>query len=145
MIRTKRITIPGLAVVVASACSEPTAPARDVSQARLSPNDPRSSVLVSVTAGHGPFDCVRDRGAPDSASFTFAATPGQAATLLVIDNGVQGLNGTIELNGETVVSHPMFGGNGPVNLAVPVTLAASNTLVCKLEGKPGSGLRMTVK
>jgi hypothetical protein len=90
--------------------------------------------------------CVRAKGKPVAQSFTFsgAGFEENTFTLEVEDNGVQGLNGTIELNGETVVTHPMLGGNGPVLLQIPVTIATDNTIVCKLEGKPGSGLSFFV-
>ena len=57
---------------------------------------------------------------------------------------MQGLNGTIDFNGVTVVTHPMFGGNGPLDLLVPVTIATDNAIVCTLEGKPGSGVSIFV-
>ena len=126
------------AVLVVAACSEPTAsPA--VSAAAKSAN------LIVVGGGFGPVDCVRGTGKPQSVTFNFSGADGQAAVLHLTDNGVQGLNGTIELNGEVVVTHPMLGGTDPLDLSVPVTLAAANTLVCKLEGKPGSGLTMSVQ
>ena len=87
--------------------------------------------------------CTRSTGQPIEVSFPFSGAPG-SATLGVTDNGELGLNGTITLNGEVVVTHPMLGGNGPVALSVPVTLLADNVLVCKLEGKPGSGLAFQV-
>ncbi|MFI5312324.1 MAG: hypothetical protein ACHQQ3_13885, partial [Gemmatimonadales bacterium] len=90
--------------------------------------------------------CLRDAGKPDVFTFTFlgAGLEGTTYTLEVEDNGVQGLNGTIDFNGTTVVTHPMLGGNAPVDLLIPVTIATDNSIVCKLEGKPGSGVSIFV-
>ena len=130
--------------VIAAACSEPTTPVASAIRGGLNPNTPRSNAEGGPTAIFGPEQCLRETGKPVPEPFPFSASVG-AATLVVTDNGVLGLNGTIELNGKTVVYHPNVGGNDPLNLSVPVTLIeGSNTLVCKLEGKPGSGLTMTV-
>jgi hypothetical protein len=130
-------------LLLATACADQrsaTAPDRP-----LVPRGP-SSVIITVVGGPlAKGDCLRSTGKPVEVSFPFSATDGASATLTVTDNGVQGLNGTITLNGEEVVTHPMLGGNDPVHLAIPVTLASSNVLVCKLEGKPGSGLSFEVK
>jgi hypothetical protein len=129
-------------LLLATACADQrsaTAPDRS-----LVPRGP-SNV---ITVGGGPLakgDCLRSTGKPVEVSFSFNASDGASATLTVTDNGIQGLNGTITLNGEEVVTHPMLGGNDPVNLSIPITLAASNVLVCKLEGKPGSGLSFEVR
>ena len=101
---------------------------------------------VNVVGG-GPLltgDCTRSTSTPVAVTFTFSGTPGISDTLRVADNGELGLNGTITLNGQVVVGHPDLGGNGSVSLAVPVTLLPDNVLVCKLEGKPGSGLSFQI-
>jgi hypothetical protein len=135
----KRVALTLATLLFATACADqrtPTAPGTSlVPQGRLN------------ASGGGPLksgDCTRDKGKPVELSFTFLAGI-SSATLTVTDNGVQGLNGTITLNGVEVVTHSMLGGNGAVNLSVPVTTAASNVLVCKLEGKPGSGLSFVVQ
>jgi hypothetical protein len=136
----KRATLYLATLVLAAACTDQRAP--------TSPGGllvPRGRLNV---VGVGPLasgDCLRSTGKPVEVSFAFSATDGASATLTVTDNGIQGLNGTITLNGEVVVTHPMFGGNASLNLSVPVTLAADNVLVCKLEGKPGSGLSFQVQ
>jgi hypothetical protein len=127
-------------LLLAAACADQrsaTAPDRS-----LVPRDRSNAIQIPPLASG---DCTRSTGKPVEVSFLFAATDGGSATLTVTDNGVQGLNGTITLNGDEVVTHPMLGGNDPVNLSIPVTTAASNVLVCKLEGKPGSGLKFEVR
>jgi hypothetical protein len=136
----RRFTLTLATFLFATACADqrtPTAPGTSlVPQGRLN-----ASGGGSLASG----DCTRDRGKPVAVSFSFKATDGGSATLTVTDNGVQGLNGTITLNGVEVVTHPMLGGNGAVNLSVPVTTATNNVLVCTLEGKPGSGLLFVVQ
>jgi hypothetical protein len=135
----KKIALSAAALLFAAGCSD-----QGVTSAgkALGPSG-RSNAAAVVAAVGGPLaagDCLRSTGKPVEISFPFSATAG-SATLTVTDNGVQGLNGTITLNGVEVVTHPMLGGNGPVSLSIPVTTAAGdNVLVCKLEGKPGSGL-----
>mgnify|MGYP001232305795 CR=1 FL=1 len=138
---TRRTIFAILAVSGAIACSDQSTIATG-----LNPNGLKPSRAVGVGGGtiFGPAECLRTTGKPFEVPFTFAGQDGGAATLTVIDNGVLGLNGTIELNGVIVVNHPAVGGNEPLNLTVPITTAASNTLVCKLEGKPGSGLTLSV-
>lgn len=90
--------------------------------------------------------CVRETGKPEEKIFTFsgAGFEGSTYTLEVEDNGELGLNGTIDFNGQRVFNHPMFGGNGPMQLLAPVTIQTDNTIVCMLEGKPGSGVNIFV-
>ena len=136
------LRVAGAVVLVAIGCADPHTPTAPM--LGLVPNQ-RPNAVVAV--GGGPLvqgACTRDKGKPVAASFEFSATDGGAATLQVTDNGVQGLNGTITLNGNEVVTHAMLGGNGPVDLSVKVTTASDNVLVCKLEGKPGSGLTFQV-
>lgn len=136
------LRVAGAVVLVAIGCADPRTPTAPM--VGLVPNH-RSNAVVAV--GGGPLvqgACTRDKGKPVAASFEFSATDGGAAILQVTDNGVQGLNGTITLNGNEVVTHAMLGGNGPVDLSVAVTTASDNVLVCKLEGKPGSGLTFQV-
>jgi hypothetical protein len=136
----KRVALSLAVLLLATACAD-----------QRTPTTPGTSLVPNGrlnASGGGPLasgDCTRSTGKPVEVSFTFGATDGGSAMLTVTDNGVQGLNGTITLNGVEVVTHPMLGGNGPVNLSVPVTTAASNVLVCKLEGKPGSGLSFQVQ
>ncbi|HLA91526.1 MAG TPA: hypothetical protein VJL28_13950 [Gemmatimonadaceae bacterium] len=132
------------AVVVAAACTEPTTPVAKATRVGPNPNAPRLAALPIGPLPFGPVACLRAKGKPVAESFPFPWSDGVPATLIVTDNGVKGLNGTIELNGVTVVTHPMLGGNAPVALSVLIAPTADNTLVCKLEGKPGSGLTMTV-
>ena len=131
----------GFATIFAlGACAEQgtlTAPAKG-----LTPGG--RSKVVSVGGGAlAEGVCTRSTGQPIEVIFPFSGAPG-SATLGVTDNGVLGLNGTITLNGGVVVTHPILGGNAPVDLSVPVTLLSENVLVCKLEGKPGSGLAFQV-
>src|SRR5580692_8214036 len=121
-------------VLVAIGCADPHTPTAPM--AGPAPNQ-RSDIVI---IGGGPLAqgaCTRSTGQPVATSFEFTAVAGGTATLQVADNGVQGLNGTITLNGNEVVTHAMLGGNGPVNLSVTVTTASNNVLVCQLEGKPG--------
>jgi hypothetical protein len=128
-------------ILVLGACADNgavTSPAT-----RLTPGGRLNAVGVgggTLTSG----DCLRTTGKPVEVSFLFSGTPGSSDTLRVADNGELGLNGTITLNGQVVVGHPDLGGNGSVSLAVPVTLLPDNVLVCKLEGKPGSGLSFQI-
>ena len=118
------------------------------------PTAPAQSGIIQVgraahQSGGGTLfagQCVRDAGQPDTQVFAFsgAGFEGTTYTLEVEDNGVRGLNGTVDFNGQRVVSHPMLGGNGPVQLLIPVTIATDNTIVCTLEGKPGSGMSIFV-
>src|ERR1019366_6284128 len=118
----KRVALTLATLLLATACADqrtPTAPGTSlVPQGRL-----------NVVSGGLPYsgDCTRDKGKPVAVSFTFPAGV-SSATLTVTDNGVQGLNGTITLNGVEVVTHAMLGGNGAVNLSVPVTTTAVNVL-----------------
>ena len=137
----KRNALPLAMVFALAACAErgPLPTPWD----RLAPGG-RANVL---SVGEGPLvdgACTRDLDKPVETNFTFTADSGSVATLDVTDNGVLGLNGTLTLNGEVVVSHPMLGDGDPVDVAVPVTLLAENHLVCRLEGKPGSGLAFQV-
>jgi hypothetical protein len=128
--------------LVIGACADQravTAPAARLTPGgRLNVGGPGGSLISE--------SCTRTTGTPVEVTFTFTGTPGSSDSLRVVDNGELGLNGTITLNGEAVVTHPMLGGNGPVNLAVPVTLlpGVENVVICKLEGKPGSGLAFQV-
>jgi hypothetical protein len=136
----RRVVLSLVTVLLATACADqraPTAPGGS-----LMPQGRMNAIGGGALASG---DCTRSTGKPVAVSFTFPATDGGSATLTVTDNGMQGLNGTITLNGVEVVTHPMLGGNGAVNLSVPVTTAAANVLVCKLEGKPGSGLSFQVQ
>jgi|ERR1039458_10743398 hypothetical protein len=136
------LTVSAAVVLVAVGCAEPHTPT-----APVTPLAPNSRLHAAVVSGGGSLIqgvCTRNTGKPVAASFEFSGADGGTATLQVTDNGVQGLNGTITLNGNEVVTHAMLGGNGPVNLSVSVTTAADNILVCELEGKPGSGLAFQV-
>lgn len=138
----RRVAFSLATLMLAAACADQRSP--------VAPASSLASRAPSTTRGTPPPPklpsgvCTRRKGPPIDHSFSFTATAGTAATLHVKDNGELGLNGTITLNGEEVVTHPMFYGNSPVNLSVPITLAKSNVLVCELEGKPGSGLSWTV-
>jgi hypothetical protein len=142
----KRVVFSLATLLIAAACTDQrTSPSASHA---FGPNGRSNAAAAAVAAVGGPLasgDCTRSTGKPVEVSFPFSATDGGSATLTVIDNGVQGLNGTITLNGVEVVTHPMLGGNGPVSLSIPVTTAADNVLVCKLEGKPGSGLSFQVQ
>ncbi|HLA91525.1 MAG TPA: hypothetical protein VJL28_13945 [Gemmatimonadaceae bacterium] len=137
----KYLMLPLAAALVIAACSEPTTP---VAAARRGPNPNAPRLNVVGPAGFGPVDCLRETGKPVGVEWPFEAVAGPAS-LVVTGNGELGINGTIDLNGVTVVTHPMVGGNAPLSLTVPVTLVdGTNTLVCTLEGKPGSGVTLTV-
>ena len=173
------LSLSTLALALVAACSEPTAVTSKAASSALNPNGPPSAITINPGGGFvgfGPVSCVRERGKPKAISFTFTATAGQTATLHVVGNGVEGLNGAIFFNGRRVVSNRMLhpddgqaehqdehqGGDqgehqgehqdehqdehqaAGVNISVPLTLAAQNTLVCKLEGKPGSGVSLSV-
>jgi hypothetical protein len=134
----KRVVLSLAVLLLATACAD-----------QRTPTAPGTSLVPygRLNASGGPLagDCTRSSGKPVAVPFRFSA-PGGLATLTVTDNGVQGLNGTITLNGEEVVTHAMLGGNGPVSISKSVTLAAGdNVLVCQLEGKPGSGLSFQVQ
>jgi hypothetical protein len=140
MMRTILAVVAALGVLACSdASGTATGPAAE---------SPHVSKFVIVGGGggaiFGPQACLRTTGKPNSETFAFTGADGGSAHLVITDNGVQGLNGTITLNGVDVVTHSMFGGNAPVNDTIAITTAASNTIVCTLEGKPGSGLTMTV-
>ncbi|MFI5310522.1 MAG: hypothetical protein ACHQQ3_04780, partial [Gemmatimonadales bacterium] len=102
----KRILLSLGVVLVATACHD-----------SASPTGPTNSGFSKVgtlahQAGGGTLfqgACLRDAGKPDVFTFTFsgAGLEGTTYTLEVEDNGVQGLNGTIDFNGTTVVTHPM--------------------------------------
>jgi hypothetical protein len=134
-----------LSVVLAgAACRESVAPLAGPVQSGFTVVHPLANQGGTGTLFEGL--CVRETGKPEEKVFTFsgAGFEGSTYTLEVEDNGQLGLNGTIDFNGQRVFTHPMFGGNAPLQLLAPVTVATSNTIVCKLEGKPGSGVQIFV-
>lgn len=140
----KRASYAFLIAASAAACTASTEPSALAAPGGVEKVRSASSVVGPPAGGLCPETVIRQKGTPVVESFVFDGAEGQSANMVVTDNGIQGLNGTIELNGETIVNQSMLGGNGPVNLSIPVVLGASNTLKVRLTGKPGSGLTICI-
>lgn len=92
----------------------------------------------------GPETFLRDEGPPTIQTVTFQAVPGSSYVAELQEVVGKGGIGGVALNGQTLftLSPSPNVGTGPGR--VPVELAATNTLVARLVGKPGTGVRLAI-
>jgi hypothetical protein len=133
-----------ICIALAACSSEPTA--TSVGSGRLvgapvayvSPDDCGDCVF-------GPTTYTRAPGPPITVTETFAAIAGDKYIVDIDDLGSQGADGSVQLNGVTLMANRVLGEVGPRHVVVEVTLAASNDLEVRLGGKKGSQLQVSVR
>lgn len=92
----------------------------------------------------GPITLVRETGTPRSDIITFPAARGKPYIIDLDDLGTQGAEATVELNGATLLAPHATGDGSAQHVTDTLQLEDLNTLVVRLEGKPGSALRVAI-
>ena len=141
MRRTRHV--PLVLIIAAAACSPDDGPTATVA---------RQPTLASLDVAALCTDCVfeetftRGNGPPTVFTRSFWATAGTIYTVDIDDLGLQGGDGSVLLNGKTLMApRAVTGEVGPRRVTVTVTLNTTNSLEVRLLGKKNSQLRVTVK
>ncbi len=92
----------------------------------------------------GPRVYVRVGGKPTTEIHGFAADPEADYMIDIDDDGSQGADGSVVLNGEVLLSPRAGTDDASRHVRRPVVLAVDNTLEVRLTGKPGSHLRISI-
>jgi N-acetylneuraminic acid mutarotase len=87
---------------------------------------------------------VRGKGSPKADAVTFAATSGALYIVDLDDLGSQGADGSVVLNGVTLLAPRTAADTGARHVTTTVALNALNALVVRLLGKPGSVLQVAI-
>lgn len=87
---------------------------------------------------------VRETGAPNAQVTTFAASSGAEYVVDLDDLESRGADGSVVLNGDTLLAPRTATGIGPRHVTATLTLDPLNTLVVRLLGKPGSVLLVRI-
>src|SRR4051812_23099593 len=109
--------------------------------------DGRASAFVASPCADcvfGPITYTRASGGPQVITAPFTAAAGRYS-VDVDDLGSNGADGSVELNGVTLMVKRPPGQTGPRHVVVEVTLTTSNTFVIRLTGKKGSQLQVSVR
>lgn len=88
----------------------------------------------------GPVRVERRTGAPVLERFSFDADPLATYIIDIRTGGSQGLQGTMTLNGQGLLSPSQASGAGQVHVRKGLSLDASNVLEVRLTGQPGTFL-----
>lgn len=141
MRRARHISL--LLIFAAAACSPDDGPTATVA---------RQPTLASLDVAASCTDCVfdetftRGNGPPQLFTRSFWATAGTIYTVTIDDLGSQGADGSVVLNGQTLMaSRAVTGEVGPRRVTATVTLNTTNSLEVRLLGKKNSQLKVTVK
>jgi hypothetical protein len=92
----------------------------------------------------GPKVYTRDQGTPKTERTTFPGDPAADYVIDLDDNGSQGADGAVWLNGELLLAPRTSADLGPRHIRRAVQLAAANTLEVRLVGKPASTLTVSL-
>jgi predicted RNA-binding protein with TRAM domain len=135
--------IPLLLIFAAAACSPDDGPTATVA---------RQPTLASLDVAASCTDCVfdetftRGNGPPQLFTRSFWATAGTIYTVTIDDLGSQGADGSVVLNGQTLMApRAVTGEVGPRRVTVSMTLPNANALEVRLLGKKNSQLKVTVR
>jgi hypothetical protein len=134
-----------LACLALAACqSESTGPS--ASKATLL--DTRASAFVATPCADcvfGPTTYTRSNGGPETITATFAASAGGRYSVDIDDLGTTGADGSVELNGVTLLAKRQGQSTAPRHVVVEVMLGTGNTITIRLSGKKGSQLQVSVR
>src|ERR1051325_2586388 len=108
----------------------------------------RSASVAATTlcdpCTYGPATLLRDRGGPLTDTTRFTAAAGSTYIVDIDDLASQGADGSVALNGVSLMAPRAADEVGPRHVNTMVSLASANTLVVRLLGKPGSQLRIAI-
>jgi hypothetical protein len=134
-----------LACLALAACqSESTGP----SAAKASSMDGRARAFVATPCADcvfGPRTYTRVNGGPQVITETVMVAAAGQYSVDIDDLGTTGGDGSVELNGVTLMAKRLPGQSGPRHVVVEVTLGTSNNLVIRLTGKKGSQLQVSIR
>ena len=145
MVSLKRRLILVAAAAFVASCAEPTAFQRDGRAPQFRSGTllpPASPSCIGCVVEH---TFVRGTGTPRTETITFAGDPTADYIIDIDDNGTQGANATVTLNGIQVVPLDPVVGRARFHLRQAIQVKANNALVVRLTGKPGSTLVISVR
>jgi len=135
--------VPALLIIALAACSQDDGPTATV---------PQQTTLASLDVSASCAACIYDEtftrgnGPPSLFSRSFWATAGTIYTITIEDLATQGADGSVVLNGQTLMAlRSVTGEVGPRRVTVSMTLETVNSLEVKLLGKKNSQLKITVR
>lgn len=132
-----------LVALVAACQSEPTS--GPVAIDRPTASSDVAPTVACTDCVFGPATYTREQGKPALESATFAADPTVTYVVDIDDLGTDGADGSVVLNGMTLLAPRAPGEEGPRHVTLEVSLAASNLLEVRPTGRPGSQLQVTIR